>query len=119
MVVPRCYQDISLRQTGNQMEVALQKKNIDKGVNFLLHTSYVERVSFGRDPAALVCKNCGQFIVTEISRHNGVCSFFTVLVSLFLCTPCAWLPLIIPTCKDTLHTCPNCGAIIGIHRYFK
>ncbi|GFT94301.1 hypothetical protein NPIL_607731 [Nephila pilipes] len=102
MVVPRCYQDISMRQTGNQMEVALQK-----------------RISFGRDPAALVCKNCGQFIVTEISRHNGVCSFFTVLVSLFLCTPCAWLPLIVPTCKDTLHTCPNCGAIIGIHRYFK
>ncbi|CAL1276256.1 unnamed protein product [Larinioides sclopetarius] len=85
MVVPRCYQDISLRQTRNQMDSALQKKTVDKGVTFLLHTSYVEKVSFGREPAALVCKNCGQFIVTEISRHNGVCSFFTVLVTLFLC----------------------------------
>ncbi|GIY17679.1 LITAF domain-containing protein [Caerostris darwini] len=84
MVVPRCYQDISLRQSRNQMDTETQKKVADTGGPLLLHASVVERVSFGREPAALVCKNCGQFIVTEITRHNGVCSFFTVLVSLFL-----------------------------------
>ncbi|KAG8192228.1 hypothetical protein JTE90_014087 [Oedothorax gibbosus] len=118
MVVQRWYRDASLRQAGQQMDSLALQKHFDKNVTFLLHASYVEKLSFGREPAALVCKNCGQFIVTEISRHNGVCSYFTVLVALFLCTPCAWLPLIAPTCKDTLHGCPNCGETIGVHRYF-
>ncbi|XP_035214756.1 lipopolysaccharide-induced tumor necrosis factor-alpha factor homolog [Stegodyphus dumicola] len=96
-----------------------EKCEADKGLTLLVHASCVERMAFGRDPVELICKNCGQRVVTEISRHNGVCSFFSVLVALFLCTPCAWVPLIAPTCKDTLHACPNCGATIGVHRYFK
>ncbi|XP_015926674.1 lipopolysaccharide-induced tumor necrosis factor-alpha factor homolog [Parasteatoda tepidariorum] len=114
------YREISLLHTRHQSEeVAEVKEGKARELNFLLRTSYVERVAFGREPVQIICKNCGQFVVTEVSRHNGVCAFFTVLVTLFLCTPCAWLPLVVPTCKDTLHACPNCGAIIGVHRYFK
>jgi len=28
---------------------------------------------------------------------------------------CAWIPCVIDGCKDVVHTCPSCGAVVGRH----
>jgi lipopolysaccharide-induced tumor necrosis factor-alpha factor len=73
---------------------------------------------FGDVPVRCVCPNCQREIVTVTSRQNGL---FTWLLVGGLCLigcvlGCCLIPLCIDSAKDTVHTCPNCHAVVGIKK---
>jgi len=37
-------------------------------------------------------------------------------VMCYRCWICAFIPFCVDDCKDVIHTCPNCGVVLGCHR---
>jgi len=69
-------------------------------------------------PTRCVCPNCRQEVVSRIDYEPGM---MTWCLSGFLCLIGCWLgccmiPFCIDDCKDTIHTCPQCGVELGIKR---
>lgn len=70
---------------------------------------------FGPDPVEVICGNCQKSVVTVTTAENSACAYFTAC---FLCCTeifmlCFWIPLVMDSCKDVIHTCPSCGGKLG------
>ncbi|XP_055937443.1 cell death-inducing p53-target protein 1-like isoform X1 [Argiope bruennichi] len=78
----------------------------------------VQHPLFGPDPVVTICTSCGKEVTTETSRHTSACSYITCILSIFVCFPCFWVPLVCPWFLDTIHTCPNCKDTMGIYSRF-
>ncbi|CAI2357725.1 unnamed protein product [Caenorhabditis sp. 36 PRJEB53466] len=68
-------------------------------------------------PTKLQCPYCRQDIVTHTKPVYGLLTWI-LFAALFLfgCWCCCFLPFCVRSCKDVVHRCPNCRAMIGIHR---
>lgn len=73
--------------------------------------------AFGPDPMQVTCGNCHMTVTTTTTWQNGGCACLAVFIVCILCWPCFWLPLVMNSCKDVIHTCPSCGSMLG--RYSK
>ncbi|XP_075255846.1 lipopolysaccharide-induced tumor necrosis factor-alpha factor homolog [Convolutriloba macropyga] len=71
-------------------------------------------VSLGRHPVTMTCPMCKATVTTRIRSECGMGSWLICLVLFLLGLElCCWLPLIIPSCQDTAHFCPNCNHHLG------
>ncbi|XP_060755124.1 lipopolysaccharide-induced tumor necrosis factor-alpha factor homolog isoform X1 [Neoarius graeffei] len=68
-------------------------------------------------PAPAKCNFCQQQIVTVTKPKNGllVWAIFGVLLVIG-CWPCCLIPFCVNSCKDVMHTCPNCGNVLHIYK---
>mmetsp|Transcript_23104 Transcript_23104/g.91646 ORF Transcript_23104/g.91646 Transcript_23104/m.91646 type:complete len:162 (+) Transcript_23104:176-661(+) len=69
-------------------------------------------------PVQTVCRSCHRTVVTRTSKETGLAVWGSCCV---LCLAGCWLGCcLIPFCvedlKDTTHTCPECGTLLGEHR---
>ncbi|KAJ1659250.1 hypothetical protein IWQ61_001653 [Dispira simplex] len=64
-------------------------------------------------PVQMLCPYCGINIVTEIDHKVGVVAGVGALLIGFVFLPLFWVPLVMKSCKDTIHTCPNCHRFLG------
>uniref|UniRef100_A0A0K0F483 LITAF domain-containing protein n=1 Tax=Strongyloides venezuelensis TaxID=75913 RepID=A0A0K0F483_STRVS len=76
---------------------------------------------YTRYPTTLYCYKCNQYVFSVVSYEKGEKFKRNLLILLFLCLICPPLICIIPillltdSLKDSVHKCPSCGTIIGIH----
>ncbi|XP_022092295.1 lipopolysaccharide-induced tumor necrosis factor-alpha factor homolog [Acanthaster planci] len=75
---------------------------------------------FSPEPRAMQCTNCGKNITTETRKANGAAVWVVVgwicLMTIWCCMwPFAFIPLCMPSLKDTIHSCPECKFILGKH----
>ncbi|CAJ0598320.1 unnamed protein product [Cylicocyclus nassatus] len=74
-------------------------------------------ITFGGDAVCMVCPHCNQQIITRISPRPGAFAYFLcVIMILFGCWLCCFIPFCIEGCQDTEHRCPNCDRVLGIYR---
>ncbi|XP_054714595.1 cell death-inducing p53-target protein 1-like isoform X1 [Uloborus diversus] len=78
----------------------------------------VQHPLFGPEPVVTTCSNCSKEVTTDISRHASACSYISCILSIFVCFPCFWIPLVCPWFMDTIHSCPNCKETMGIYSRF-
>ncbi|ULT80363.1 hypothetical protein L5515_016619 [Caenorhabditis briggsae] len=65
----------------------------------------------------LQCPYCRTDVVTRTKSVYGLLTWiFFAALFLFGCWCCCFVPFCLRSCKDIIHTCPNCRAMIGIHR---
>ncbi|XP_013787850.1 cell death-inducing p53-target protein 1-like [Limulus polyphemus] len=72
---------------------------------------------FGIAPVQTRCLECGNVIMTSISRKVGcaACCWSFWLCLFGVTCPIFWVPCVTDTCKSTVHRCPACGSKIGTH----
>ena len=71
-------------------------------------------VGFSRNgPTQCVCPNCRQAVVTNVIVEPGTTAWLCCCVLAFVFWPLACLPFCLPSCQDTVHTCPACGCVIS------
>ncbi|KAK3825489.1 MAG: LITAF-like zinc ribbon domain-containing protein [Benniella sp.] len=73
-------------------------------------------------PAVVVCQHCSYLVLTETTPENGSCTYVGILGLLLLGVTscgCCLLPLCITSCKDIMHSCPNCHEDIGLYSRIK
>ncbi|KFM80310.1 Lipopolysaccharide-induced tumor necrosis factor-alpha factor-like protein, partial [Stegodyphus mimosarum] len=71
---------------------------------------------FGDTPVQVTCGNCRQTVMTTTIAENGACAWLAAAIVCFIFCPCAWVPLVMDSCKDVHHTCPACGARLGTYK---
>ncbi|XP_046577318.1 cell death-inducing p53-target protein 1-like isoform X7 [Haliotis rubra] len=70
---------------------------------------------FREAPVQTQCPHCAAQIVTATHYDNGT---FTWVICLILCLVgcdffCCLIPFCVDGCKDVIHTCPNCKAMVA------
>ncbi|XP_023219694.1 lipopolysaccharide-induced tumor necrosis factor-alpha factor homolog [Centruroides sculpturatus] len=76
----------------------------------------VQQPVFRDTPVQTLCPNCRNTVVTSTVKESGGCTYLAAFAVCLICCPCFWIPLVIDTCKDTIHTCPNCNSTLGISK---
>ncbi|RUS80839.1 hypothetical protein EGW08_011394 [Elysia chlorotica] len=76
------------------------------------------RVECRHDPVACTCRHCFAEITTQTSHKAGLYSW---LLCLLICLAgcdlgCCCIPFCVNCSRDIVHTCPNCGKRIGVHK---
>ncbi|XP_077869295.1 LITAF domain-containing protein-like [Saccoglossus kowalevskii] len=76
----------------------------------------VHVVSYREGPVRVQCGQCNEEVVSTVSYKQGILTWLLCfLMCLFGCWLCCWIPFCVHGCKDIVHTCPKCGAILGKH----
>ncbi|CAO3571140.1 unnamed protein product [Mortierella alpina] len=73
-------------------------------------------------PAMVICQHCRHLVLTDITTENGSCTYVGVLALFLLGVTtfgCCLLPLCLTSCKDVMHSCPNCERDIGLYSRIK
>lgn len=73
----------------------------------------VLRSDLGARSVMIMCGHCHHTGKTKLTQQIGSCTFISIILLLFLVFPLFWIPFICPSCKDTEHTCSNCGRVVG------
>ena len=77
-------------------------------------SAIVVQQSFGYSPVQCVCPNCRNNIVTVVDNSPSGASWLACgLLCLVGFWPCAFLPLCLPGCGVTTHSCPVCNAVLS------
>ncbi|KAF9335773.1 hypothetical protein BG006_010663 [Podila minutissima] len=73
-------------------------------------------------PGVVVCQHCRHLVLTETMPENGSCTYLgilgLILAGVTSCG-CCLLPLCLTSCKDIMHSCPNCHEDIGLYSRIK
>ncbi|KAI6176427.1 Lipopolysaccharide-induced tumor necrosis factor-alpha factor-like protein [Aphelenchoides bicaudatus] len=77
----------------------------------------VINLQLGPFPASIQCPFCKFHIITKATHKAGLLAWIICCVLAFFgCWPCCICPFFLTSCKDTVHTCPNCGVFISRYR---
>ncbi|KAJ8001533.1 hypothetical protein DPEC_G00170480 [Dallia pectoralis] len=63
------------------------------------------------------CPQCQMVVVTDVRYIIGLMSWVlcgTILLFMGIC--CFFIPLILDSCKDVEHRCPNCKRVLYVHK---
>lgn len=73
-------------------------------------------IPFGPDPVRCICAFCNHDVVTKTTLRNGCITWLSAgACCLFgLVLGCCLIPFCVKSLKDTVHTCPNCGSVLGV-----
>ncbi|KAJ3310989.1 hypothetical protein HDV04_004506 [Boothiomyces sp. JEL0838] len=71
---------------------------------------------FSENPQPISCPNCKAQGISVTNKSNGAAVWISACVVCLVFWPCAWVPLVIDTCKDTEHRCANCGVMVGVKK---
>lgn len=67
-----------------------------------------------RRPVMFTCPHCkAQNIKTRTRTAPAFVTWLAAGVTLIVLWPVCWLPLVLDSCKETQHSCPNCGREVG------
>ncbi|XP_062134279.1 lipopolysaccharide-induced tumor necrosis factor-alpha factor homolog [Drosophila sulfurigaster albostrigata] len=81
-------------------------------------TTTTNVVTVGRESCRVQCPSCHEYIQTKVKRKpTGRTHFWALILCLFFCWPCVYVPYCTKSCHSAEHSCPKCGAHIG--RYEK
>ncbi|XP_019116490.2 cell death-inducing p53-target protein 1 homolog [Larimichthys crocea] len=68
-------------------------------------------------PAQMTCPHCQTSVLTRTEYRNSTRTWVCcVLIGLFLCWPCCFIPFCVDSCKDVEHICPSCNNILYTYK---
>lgn len=70
--------------------------------------------SLGRSSVNHQCQFCGFVGRTHIKENLGSCAIIAIVVLVICFWPLFWLPLVMDSCKDKQHICPNCQRPVSV-----
>ncbi|KAG0345498.1 hypothetical protein BG004_003662 [Podila humilis] len=73
-------------------------------------------------PGVVACQHCHHLVLTETTPENGSCTYLGILALILAGVTscgCCLLPLCMTSCKDVMHSCPNCHEDIGLYSRIK
>jgi len=75
----------------------------------------IQPITLGASSVMCVCPSCHATITTTIIYEaGGLCWLLCIGLFIFgFCLGCCLIPFCINDCKDVVHKCPNCNAMIG------
>jgi len=71
--------------------------------------------NYGDVPVRTLCPQCRRPVMSQTSKVSGLGTWLIALILLLL-PPLCFIPFFINSCKDTEHTCPNCGNMLGVKK---
>lgn len=74
-------------------------------------------IRFHEFPVALTCPSCRAQIVSCVHYDVGTMAWLLcAIMFIFSCWICCFIPFCVDSCKDAIHTCPNCSVTLGVYR---
>ncbi|PVZ97709.1 hypothetical protein BB558_006324 [Smittium angustum] len=64
-------------------------------------------------PMNTVCPYCNTQVTSVVNTERGTMSILCCVITCLICWPLFWLPLVMNSCLDKVHTCPNCRRVIA------
>jgi lipopolysaccharide-induced tumor necrosis factor-alpha factor len=64
-------------------------------------------------PTETDCHYCHAHIHTQVTYESGALTWLMCILIGFLCICFAWIPFVVDSLKDAVHSCPNCKQVIG------
>jgi len=75
----------------------------------------VTNPNYGDVPVRALCPKCRKPVLSQVSKVSGLGTWLICLI-LLLFPPFCCIPFFVKSLKDTRHTCPNCGNVLGINQ---
>ncbi|XP_049865441.1 lipopolysaccharide-induced tumor necrosis factor-alpha factor homolog [Pectinophora gossypiella] len=73
-------------------------------------------VNVGPNSVGMVCPSCRATIQTRVeSKATSKTHMIALVLCLWGCFPCVWVPYCTDSCQNADHYCPNCQAYIGTY----
>ncbi|KAJ1650297.1 hypothetical protein IWQ61_008863 [Dispira simplex] len=66
-------------------------------------------------PATLRCPYCQATVITNVKYQRGLATYSLTAFTCMICLPFFWVPLVVKSTRDIIHSCPQCGNYIGRH----
>ncbi|KAK0418582.1 hypothetical protein QR680_013654 [Steinernema hermaphroditum] len=77
----------------------------------------VAPLPMGETPFHVQCPHCKEAVLSDIEHSVGRFACIIIIVLLiFGCCLCSFLPCCINSCKDVIHSCPKCRGYIGTYK---
>jgi len=74
----------------------------------------INPVVFSRHPVQMTCPGCHQVVQSRVSYEIGTGTWVIAgVIGLATGCMCCFLACLIDACKDAIHACPSCHAILG------
>eukprot|EP00112_Aurelia_sp_Birch-Aquarium-sp1_P025553 Seg855.5 transcript_id=Seg855.5/GoldUCD/mRNA.D3Y31 product="Lipopolysaccharide-induced tumor necrosis factor-alpha factor" protein_id=Seg855.5/GoldUCD/D3Y31 len=74
-------------------------------------------IVFHEFPVTMICPSCKAQIVTAVTYEPGTFAYMLFfLMCIFGFWICCFFPFCIDSCKDSIHSCPNCRSQLGVFR---
>lgn len=71
--------------------------------------------SVGFTPRQFYCPNCNRFNWSKVSNKIGVFSWLICMyMCLIGCWVCCFIPFLVSSCQDTVHSCAACGQSFAV-----
>jgi len=68
----------------------------------------------GRTSCRMTCPYCKADVATAVSKECGTMTWVATIALLIISPLCFYIPMISNSCKDTVHSCPNCKRVVGV-----
>ncbi|BHF67616.1 hypothetical protein SprV_0301064300 [Sparganum proliferum] len=74
--------------------------------------------ALGHDPTKVLCPKCKKKIVSKVEYTQGSCTWLACALIFIFGGPCfcCLIPFCVDSCKDAIHSCPQCGRYLGMSK---
>lgn len=70
---------------------------------------------FGKNPCGPVqCGFCQAIVTTTVTSTPGCFVWAVAAILCLVLPPCCFIPFCVPNCMDSVHSCSNCRATLGV-----
>merc|ERR1712117_351193 len=76
----------------------------------------VQAPLFGREPMETFCPRCQRNVRTTTIKKTSQTAYLYAIILCLCCYCLACIPCCMDSCKNVEHSCPSCGAQLGVYK---
>lgn len=96
-------------------EAQAPQANVSQAPQAAIAQPYILSIpgTFGELPISCTCPTCHEPITTQVHHENGTLTWLLCVILCIFTLICFFIPFLINSLKDIVHTCPNCHNVVG------
>ncbi|RGB31203.1 LITAF-like zinc ribbon domain-containing protein [Rhizophagus diaphanus] len=64
-------------------------------------------------PVVVICPYCRNNVTTIVNETPGNTAYLWSFILFLICFPLMWVPCVMSSCLDKIHTCPSCRNVLA------
>ncbi|GBC08975.1 hypothetical protein RclHR1_08520001 [Rhizophagus clarus] len=70
-------------------------------------------IVYSQYPVVVACPYCHNTVTTVVNETPGTTTYLWAFIIFLFCFPLAWVPCVLSSCLDKIHTCPTCRNVLA------
>ncbi|PKK76574.1 hypothetical protein GLOIN_2v1594619 [Rhizophagus irregularis DAOM 181602=DAOM 197198] len=70
-------------------------------------------IGYSHYPVVVICPYCRNNVTTIVNETPGNTAYLWSFILFLICCPLMWVPCVMSSCLDKIHTCPSCRNVLA------